>query len=67
MEQDSREKKENTKENQSVNKKVFDDAHCAFLCLKPGTMGLLFFSSTETGVRMIRFNENPIQSEASGY
>lgn len=47
MEQGSREKKENTKENQSLNKKVFDDAHCAFLCLKPGKTGLLFFSSTE--------------------
>lgn len=34
MEQVYREKKENTKENQSGNKKVFDDEHCVFFLFK---------------------------------
>lgn len=40
---------------------------CVFSCFNLGKMGLLFFCSIETGVRMIRVNENPIQTDALGY
>lgn len=52
---------------ENIKKRFFFMFHivCVFFLL--GKMGLLFFCSIETGVRMIRVNENPIQTEALGY